>query len=454
MKPSALEITNLEATCLPERANKTRPPVVTRETPALRVIHVLRKCNPTEWGGTETAIQRLFEGLLQHGVASIVYCPRLDDEVPADPLSLAGCAVKRFGAFLPVFGLPPQQRQQLLAVGGNLMSLDLPGALWREPNVSVIHSHTLGRLGGIAATVARRRGVPFIATIHGGLLDLPDTLKSAFGRPTKRGWEWGRIFGFVLRSRQLVNDADAILTCNTKEAALLRERYPGKRIVVQPHGVPVNLYQADRRDQARVAFPEIRGRQVLLSVGRIDRVKNQGWLIEQAPAIFKRHPQALLVLAGSCTDEVYGESLQRRISELNLSGRVILTGGFPSADPRLIGLFQQARVVLLPSISETFGLVILEAWAAGTAVIASRTSGASALIQEGHNGWLFDLSDVGAFHEAVDAALLRPNLAAQFADEGARLVQAEYDCVALAGRMKNLYQQLVEAKHALRHSTR
>jgi glycosyltransferase involved in cell wall biosynthesis len=115
-------------------------------------------------------------------------------------------------------------------------------------------------------------------------------------------------------------------------------------------------------------------------------------------------------------------------------------------------LFQEARAVLLTSVSETFGLVVLEAWAAGTAVIASRTSGATALIRDGENGWLFNHGDPRAFHEAVDAALLKPELAAQFAATGSRLVRAEYDGVALAGRMKNLYAKLIEEKHALRHS--
>ena len=51
-------------------------------------------------------------------------------------------------------------------------------------------------------------------------------------------------------SRRLLTDADAIITCNENEARLLREKYPGKRIVVQPHGVPLAIYQEDRREEA------------------------------------------------------------------------------------------------------------------------------------------------------------------------------------------------------------
>ncbi|MBW8865234.1 MAG: hypothetical protein JF609_10010 [Verrucomicrobia bacterium] len=86
--------------------------------------------------------------------------------------------------------------------------------------------------------------------------------------------------------------------------------------------------------------------------------------------------------------------------------------------------------------------------------MASRTSGASALIREGQNGWLFDHGDSSAFHTAVDAVLLKPEMAKQFAHEGGKLVNAEYDNATLARRMRDLYEQLIEEKYALRHIAR
>src|SRR5262249_5165931 len=203
-------------------------------------------------------------------------------------------------------------------------------------------SHTLGRLGGIALSLAKQRGVPFVVTIHGGVLDLPQALKRSFNDSPETGWEWGKVFGLVFRARRLFKDADAILTCNEKEASLLQSKLPGKRILVQPHGVPVEFYRENQRGAARAAFPQISDRQVLLSVGRIDPVKNQGWLIEQARLIFQRHPRALLVLAGPCTDEPYKTGLEQRIQKLGLQDRVVMTGGLSARDPRLVGLLQSA----------------------------------------------------------------------------------------------------------------
>ncbi len=419
----------------------------------MRTVHLLRKYNPAEWGGTETAIHRLFLGLRGQGVESIVYCPRLESgNPPDDPLRAAGCELHRFSAFVPILGIPDSYRRQLVSVGGNLMSFDLLPLLCRQGNVSIVHTHTLGRIGGIGRAFARWRRLPLVVTIHGGVLDLPPQLKNAIQQPVGQGWEWGRIFGLLLRSRELFDDADAIITCNPKEAALWEEKFPRKHILVQPHGVPMEQYGRDHRAAAQEAYPQLAGRRVLLAVGRIDSTKNQLWLVEQLPAVLQQHPDAMLVLAGACTEELYGRRMQQRIQELGLAERVLLTGGLAPADPRLLGLFQIADVLVLPSVSETFGLVLLEAWASGTCVISSRTSGASALIRHGANGWLFDLDDPAGFHKAVNRTLSEPGLKERLAARGAELVAAQYNTDALAGRMKWLYEELIEDKHALRHS--
>ena len=435
----------------------------------MRIAHLLRKYNPAEWGGTETVIQQLFDGLRRQGAESIVYCPRLVDAAPhgagapgranganghsvPDPLAEAGCLVQRFKACVPIWGISGEQRRQMIAVGGNLLSFDLLRTLWQAPRLSLIHSHALGRVGGIGLTVARRRKLPFVVTVHGGVYDLPEGLKKSFNSTAARGFEWGRPFGLLLNARRVLEDADAILTCNPKEAELIRKKHPDRRVVVQPHGVRAEIYETDQRAAARAAFPRIVGRDVLVSVGRIDPVKNQGWLVEQMPALIRRHPNALLVLAGACTDEPYGRALDARIAELGLEHHVYLPGKLPPADPRLVGLMQEARVALLPSISETFGLVIIEAWAAGTPAISSRTSGATALIEEGRTGWLFDLQRAEEFHAAVDTVLSNPAAVAQVKAAARARVLADYDTRVLAARLKDLYAQLTEERHAHRHS--
>jgi glycosyltransferase involved in cell wall biosynthesis len=131
---------------------------------------------------------------------------------------------------------------------------------------------------------------------------------------------------------------------------------------------------------------------------------------------------------------------------------VLIAGKLAPAEPRLIGLLQVARVVVLQSISETFGLVILEAWAAGTPAISSRTSGPAALLQPDENGWLFDLERPETFHAVADTALTDEAARARVIAAGRTRVKTHYDTRILAQRIKDLYVQLKEKHHALRHS--
>ena len=419
----------------------------------MTVVHVLRKYNPAEWGGTESALQRLFDGLQPIGISNLVYCPRGPAPPARDPLAETGCTIKRFRACVPVWGISREQKEQMISVGGNLMSFDLVAALWREASASLIHTHALGRLGGIALSVAKRRHLPFVVTIHGGVLDIPDQLKQSFEQSIG-GIEWGKLFGLLLQSRRVLTDADAVMTCNYREADRVREKFPRKRVEVQPHGVPVAAFSKDCRRQVDAAYPTLLGKRVLLCVGRIDSVKNQSWLVEKMPAIMMRHPDVVLVLAGACTDQPYGVALERRIRELALEDKVLLTGGLAPGDPLLIGLMQRSAAVVLPSISETFGLVILEAWAAGTAVISSRTSGACSLIKSGENGWLFDLESPQSFLQALDELLEDPLKRDLFAKAGHKLAVNEYDTRIVAGKVRDLYSEVIEEKNALHHSAR
>jgi alpha-maltose-1-phosphate synthase len=418
----------------------------------LKIAHLLRKYDPGEWGGTETAVKRLCDGLRSHSVQSAVYCPRIEAAPEQDPLSASGHAVKRFRACVPVWGISREQKRQLIAVGGNLLSFDLIGALWAAPDLSLIHAHTHNRIGGIGLIVAKLRHIPLVVTIHGGVLDLPQQTKEYLLQPLRGGIEWGRIFGWIVRSRRVLQEADALFTCNRREADLWRAKLPHQRIVVQPHSVPVHTYETDHRAAALAAFPELAGKRVLLTVGRIDPVKNQLWLVEQLPEILRHFPEARLVFAGACTDSAYGQKLKARIEQAGLEDNILLTGGLPPADPRLIGLFQCAEAVVVPSLQETFGIVILEAWAAGKAVIATRTSGALELVSPDENGWLFELSEPESFHAILEAGLKDPCRLQQAGACGNHLVRANYDVRVLGGQVRRLYEQLIEEKNAIRHT--
>ena len=419
----------------------------------MRVAHILRKFDPLEWGGTESAIFQLTNDLTRAGVESVIHAPRHPKrEGSVDPFALSESNVRRFGTLVPIVGISSKQKARLVAVGGNLISFDLMGSLWLDGKLGVIHSHAQGRLGSIARVVARARRMPFVLSIHGGAYDIPDEVREGLRRTAAGGWDWGKPLGFMLGSRQLIGRADAIITFNRNEADQIRERHPGRRVITESHGVPTALFARDCRGEAMDAFPRLKGRSVLLVLGRIDPTKNQDWLIAQAADLVRRRPEALLVFVGADTNREYADAIHARIDRQGLQDFVMMVGSLPFGDPRLIGLLQQAKAVVLPSKSETFGIVIVEAWAAGTPVVSSRTSGAAALITEGVNGLMFDLERPETFHAAVDRVLDHADQAKQWGEAGRAKAVAEFDTSNSANRMRRLYEDLIEEKNALRHT--
>ena len=422
----------------------------------MRVAQILRKYDPREWGGTETALRELLRGLRENDTESVVFAPKPQKPVGRehDVLRNDGFDVQRFRAFLPIVGASDIDRKRLMAVGGNIMSFDAPLRLLQEPSLDVIHTHALNRLGGIARIVARKRRIPFVATIHGGYLDLPSAVAEQLAAPTRSGMDYGKPFGWLLRSRHVLEDADAVITVNPREAQLLRSKFPALRVEVIPHGIPFAHYVRNRRDEAERFLPAIRGRTVLLIVGRIDGIKNQGFVVDLMPEIKRLVPNSLLLLVGPETDAEHARYVRSRIRELGLEDSVLVPGPLAPDDPRLIGLYQCAHVSLLPSLTETFGLVLFEAWAAGCPVIASATTGAKQVVREGENGFLFQHGDTASFFHALRCTLESEERRKALGRAGQNLVRSHFDTAVCVRRTRDLYVELRENRRGAKHSAR
>lgn len=407
----------------------------------MHIAHILRKYDPAQWGGTETAVQRLIQGLGNHGISSAVHAPHCTSTCDSDPIDSLGAKVSRYHAFAPVWGISKRQREELTSWGGNLFSFDLFAQLLNSP-ADVIHSHALNRIAGIGLRVARWKKIPHVVTLHGGALDIPAEVNEKLTAPLKGGFEWGKALGALVQSRRVLALTDAIFTCNSREAHLLQNKYPHQRIIVQPHSVPAAQYAIDHRAAALKSYPQIAGRDVIVKVARLDPAKNLPWLVRQLPEIKRRHPKAMLALIGAGTTQHVVDELHREIQCLGLQNDVLLTGGLAAGSPELIGLIQQARVFVLSSTAEPFGIVILEAWAAGTPVISSSTSGPLNLIHHGHTGLLYEVEKPSTFHQAIDAVFGDAILHRHLREEARAHVLAVFDVSNVAAKVARVYSSL------------
>lgn len=266
----------------------------------------------------------------------------------------------------------------------------------------VIHAHYW--LSGIATLpVAIELGIPFVQSFH-----TVAAMKNRTIAPGQEPEPEAR-----LRSEMfLATQANALLAGSASEATALIDDVgaPAERVWVVPPGVDLGLFRADR---ALAASESVRrelgigiGRPIIAVAGRVQPLKDQALAIRALAELHVLRGWApVLVIAGESTpgDAGYLASLRALSVQLGVGDDVRFAGAL--SRERLADLFAAASVTILPSHSETFGLVALESAASGTPVVGSRNTGLVESVAEGESGLLIDTREPRAWAEAVTALL-------------------------------------------------
>jgi glycosyltransferase involved in cell wall biosynthesis len=408
------------------------------------VVHLLRKYDPEQWGGTETHVAALTAGLSKLDVTSEVHAPAGPcggDTALADAVRLS-----RFRAFCP-FVCSASTRRALYANAGNIASLHEPWRLLRDRNVDLVHLHTLGRIGGAARWAMRMTGRPYVLSVHGPLLAQQAWLERDTARRNAKAVDLGKPLGLFFGARRVLRDAARVFTFNHEEHAALAALV-GDRAIYFEQGVDVARLSSGCAERARRRWPEWGDARVLLMVGRLCEQKNQ--LLAIRAFASAATPSDLLVLAGAATDEGYEAAIRAEAVRLSVADRVIVLGNVaPEAVP---DLFARSELVLVPSRHEAFGLVLLEAWAAGRPALFHGTSGLATIGSRLHDPRPMIAEDhPRAWAEALRLYLRSSHLRSDAARDGLRLVRRHYDWATLSRRTADVYQQVLEecrARHA------
>jgi D-inositol-3-phosphate glycosyltransferase len=218
--------------------------------------------------------------------------------------------------------------------------------------------------------------------------------------------------------------ADLLVVSTAAEGDELRRAYhvPAEHLAVVPPGVDAETFVPLSRPAARrlVGHPDQR---LFVFVGRLEPLKGVEVILRAFGLLTAdgRHPEArLLVLGGDSGADGGGEGerLRRLADDLGLHGRVEFHGSVPH--DRLPGFYAAADACLMPSYSESFGLVGLEAQACGTAVIASNLPGLASVVRDGVTGFLVGAQDPAAYAERLGRLLAEPGLAERLGRSGRR----------------------------------
>lgn len=250
---------------------------------------------------------------------------------------------------------------------------------WSDNPPHIVHIATEGPLGHSAMRAARKLGLPVCTTFH--------TNFDAYSRHYRIGWLRGAITRYL---RHFHNRAETTLVPTRRMATDLK--YAGyQRVDVLSRGVDTLLFNpAQRSADLRRQWGAGPATLVVCCVGRLAPEKNLDLVISAHAALSKRHPDMRLLWVG---DGPSRRSLQNRHPDHIHAGM--------RSGTDLAAHYASADLFLFPSLTETFGNVVLEALASGLPVVAFNHAAAGDVIRDGINGRLVPAGDAKAFSAAA-----------------------------------------------------
>lgn len=264
----------------------------------------------------------------------------------------------------------------------------------------LIHVHCYGPNGSYARFVSRRRAVPLVVTSHGETIadDSGVFGSSRFARASLQG---------ALREASAVTGCSQVVTRDLENRFGLR---PGVAAVV-PNGIELG--------EPAGVLPAGRPRRYVAAVGRLVPVKGFDLLL-RAFAAAGLPEDVGLVIGGDGWDSRWN-ALRAQAQQLGIAHRVVMPGQLDR--PQVVALLESAAAVAVSSRFESFGITALEAWRAGTPLVAAARGGLPEFVTDGVDGLLRDPEDTAAFAAALRRVVLEPEAARALADAGRERVR-------------------------------
>jgi D-inositol-3-phosphate glycosyltransferase len=249
---------------------------------------------------------------------------------------------------------------------------------------------------------------------------------------------------------EIAQQADLLIGSTQDEADDLIRLYgadPDRVQVVAP-GIDLATFQPIDRADARRKIGYGPGR-LLLFVGRLERLKGVDVAIRALALLRDRdHEDLRLIVLGEDVrdgDESEKERLKAVASAVGVRDRVDFLGSV--AHHELPYFYAAADVCVMPSYSESFGLVALEAQACGRPVVASGVSGLRSVVRDEVSGYLVDDHDPAIYAERIGRLLSDPELAQQMGRRG-RLLAQRFSWTRTADRLGSLFEGAIESTQA------
>jgi glycogen(starch) synthase len=373
----------------------------------MKVLHLTRNFPPRVNGGISIAVEGMVKALIQEGVECQVlsfdgWRPRENRQV------YSSIIVEQYSIDVKVIRVSGPERVE--------DAIDLVD----EFRPGVLHVHN-GMLWPVAERIRSNLDIPAIKTVHVVQKQLNDS----------RGIT--EVTNSLEEQEKAFRSADAVIAPTNEVASYLLKEYPSlkSRLCTIGFGIEDRL---PLRPQEKVDGP-------IIYVGRFADIKGTADFFSIIPRIINQFPGTQFVVAGGLPDSPKKETRWRRIfidSIPRLFHEYVTFTGWLNRQ-QLDALYSRARVLVVPSRVESFGLVALEGMSFGLPVVATKCSGLVELINHGVNGLLSEPGDIDALVDNIAILLRDRRYAISLGEKAAMMVRKRHLWSMVAPKIINLY---------------
>jgi glycosyltransferase involved in cell wall biosynthesis len=293
-----------------------------------------------------------------------------------------------------------------------------------------------------AVPVLRKLGVPVVATCQG--VDIQRNAEIGYGLRLHPAFD--KIFSETLPQCNAVTAVSHDVAEEYKRLGI-----PQEKITYIPNGIDTKKFADKQNERAefsdKYGIPD--GRRILLSVGRNHPKKGFQYIPEIAQRLLRMRDDFIWVVIGnavrSLSDEVREKKLQKRIILIDQIGadNDSTQSEFPKKD--IIAAYKAADVFVFPTLLETFGIVIVEALAAGLPIVTTDAIGVRSIIKDNVTALISKTTDVDAMANNIDRILCDERLRSSLIENGIRESQ-RYDWGNVARAYEDVYRQVLNRR--------
>ena len=396
-------------------------------------VALLPSAYPPSVGGVEELTRHLALALVAAGDEVEVWTGNSDDHDSETVEIRDGFVVRRFPLPLPANSLPVAA---FAAVNGprTMRALHRAVASFRP---DVLHVQCFGPNGAYATALSWTAGVPLVITLQGetvmddaDIFDVSQSLRAAL--------------------RAGLRKAAAVTACSqfTLDDAIARFGLPPGRGVVIPNGVALDGAGSSGAPADAGPLERLGDTPFVLALGRVVAKKGFDLLLAGFAAMDPAERTADLVIGGTGAAV---EGLEAQAEESGIGDRVHFVGRLSREE--VAAAMSRAEVFVMPSRLEPFGIVVLEGWRAGTAVVATSRGGPPEFVRDGEDGLLVDPFDTAAVARVLGRVLTDGPLRRSIAAAGHARV-GEFAWPVVAERYRELYASVLGSQAGRRRRGR